>query len=199
VLRSFSPRLGDPERRPATIARRWRIGGLITGTLAGTLLVVVGCTNVTSGTAVVDAKAAPSYRASVQASLSESAASSSMRMTTEAVHSACDALSTGSVDAINAVNAFVGAVNNGGRGGPDAKSKEGPAVDALNHSADLVSGSVSNVLAPPLHDALTAYADAARGVAQAITGNVSTDDFNAAIQKFNDSRTNAINLCDAAY
>ncbi|MBV8929583.1 MAG: hypothetical protein JO152_10710 [Mycobacteriaceae bacterium] len=172
------------------------------GCLAAALLVVVGCTSVTSGTAVVDAKDAPAYRTSMQSSLSASAATASEReskrqesLTTEAVHNSCDALSTSSVDAITAVNAYVGAFNAGG----DAKAKEGAAVDALNKSADLVGGSLSNVLSAQLHDALTAWVDSARGVAAAISGHVSPGDFNTAINKLNKSKDDAMNLCDAAY
>ena len=44
-------------------------------------------------------------------------------------------------------------------------------------------------LVPELRDALTAWIDAARGVATAIAGNVGPDEFNAAITKLNDSRS----------
>ena len=180
-----------------------RIAGLVAGIVAGGLLVVVGCTSVTGGTAVVDAKEAPAYRTSVQESVSASAATSSAReskrqqsLTTEAVHNSCDTLSTSSVDAITAVNAYVGAFNSGGA---DAVAKEGPAIDALNKSADLVSGSLSNVLSAQLSDALTGWVNAARAVAGAIKGHYSPADFNTAINKLNDAKTNALNLCDAAY
>jgi hypothetical protein len=183
--------------------RHWRIGGLLAGVLATALLVVVGCSSVTGGTAVVDAKDAPAYRTSVESSLSESVATSSQReskrqesLTTEAVHTSCDGLSTSSVDAITAVNTYVGAFNSDGA---DAAAKEGPAVDALNKSADLVSSSVSNALSQQLRDALTAWVNAARAVAAAITGHYSPSDFNAAINKLNDAKSNAMNRCDAAY
>src|SRR5262249_35210687 len=123
--------------------------------------VVVGCTSVTGGTAAVDAKDAPAYRSSVAVSVSESAATSSAReskrqesLTTEAVHKSCDVLATTSVDAITAINTYVGAFNGGGA---DAAAKEGPAVDALNKSADLVNGSVSDALSQQLRDALAAW------------------------------------------
>jgi hypothetical protein len=183
--------------------RHWRIGGLFAGMLAAALLVVVGCTSVTGGTAVVDAKQAPAYRTSLSASVSESAATSSQReakrqqsLTTAAVHNSCDALSTSSVDAITAVNAYVGAFNTGGG---DSAAKERPAVDALNKSADLVGGSLSNVLSQQLRDALSAWVDSSRAVAAAISGHYSPQDFNNAINKLNDAKSTAINLCDAAY
>jgi len=167
-------------------------------------MVIVGCTSVTDGTAVVDAKAAPAYRTSASISLSESAATSSEReskrqvsLTTQAVHHSCDALASSSVDAITAVNAYVGAVNSGGNG--QAAAKEGPAIDSLNKSADLVSGSLAPELSPPLHDALAGWVDAARGVAGAISSHASPDDFNATVTRLNDAKTNALNLCDAAY
>ena len=171
--------------------------------LAAALLVVVGCTSVTGGTAVVDTNAAPAYRTSIAASMSESAATSSQReakrqqsMTTQAVHTSCDSLSTSSVDAITAVNAYVGAFN---AGGGDAAAKEGPAADALNKSADLVGGSLSDVLSQQLRDALTGWVNAARAVAAAITGHAAPQDFNNAVNKLNDAKSNAMNLCDAAY
>ncbi|RDH80184.1 hypothetical protein DVS77_02050 [Mycolicibacterium moriokaense] len=166
-------------------------------------MIVVGCTSVTQGSATVNATDAPIYKASVSASAQESAASSSSReserqksLTTEAVHTACEALSSSSVDSITAVNDYVGAFNSGSA---DAASKAGPAIDSLNHSADLVAQSISDPLAPDLRDALNAWVDAARGVANAIAGNYGPEDFNAAVTKLNDVKTTALDLCDAAY
>jgi hypothetical protein len=143
------------------------------------------------------------YRASVSASIEESASSSSAReserqasLTTQAIHTSCEALSSSSVDAITAVNNYVDAFN---RNAADATAKAQPAVDALNHSADVVAGSLSDALAPNLRDALNAWVDAARGLAAAIAGNYGPDEFNAAITKLNDTKTTALNLCDAAY
>jgi len=182
----------------------WRAAALVAGVLATMLMVIVGCTSVTGGTAEVDAKDAPAYRTSASISLSESAATSSEReskrlesLTTQAVHHSCEALASSSVDAITAVNAYVGAFNNGGSGA--AAAKEGPAIDSLNHTADLVSGSLGPELSPQLHDALTGWVDAARAVAGAISGHASPDDFNTAVGRLNDAKTNALNLCDAAY
>ena len=69
----------------------------------------------------------------------------------------------------------------------------------LNPDGDLVAGSVSDPLAPSLRDALNAWVDAARGLASAIAGNYGPDEFNAAISKLNDTKTTALDLCDAAY
>jgi hypothetical protein len=166
-------------------------------------MVIVGCTSITQGSAGIDKADAPVYRASVSASAAESSESSSSReserqasLTTQAIHSACEALSSSSVDAITAVNNFVDAFNSSAA---DAGSKAPAAVDALNHSADLVANSVSDTLAPNLRDALNAWVDAARGLASAIAGNYGPDDFNAAITKVNDAKTSALNMCDAAY
>jgi hypothetical protein len=100
------------------------------------------------------------------------------------------------VDAIDAVNKYVDAYN---KNTPDIGATAGPAIDALNHTADLVSGSLSAPLSPELTAALKGWVDAARALAAAIAGNASMDDFNAAIGKLNDSKTVALNLCDAAY
>jgi hypothetical protein len=100
------------------------------------------------------------------------------------------------VDSITAVNDYVKAFNDSA---PDAAAKAGPAIDSLNHSADLVAQSISDPLSPQLRDALNAWVDAARGVANAIAGNYGPDDFNASVSKLNDAKTTALDLCDAAY
>jgi hypothetical protein len=183
--------------------KRLRIAALVTGSLAASAMVIVGCNSVTEGTAKVDAGEAPVYRASVSASIEESAASSSAReserqesLTTQAIHSSCEALSSSSVDAITAVNNYVDAFN---QNAADFGAQAGPAIDALNHSADLVARSMSDALMPELKDALNAWVDAARGVATAIAGNYGPDEFNVAITGLNDSKSTALNLCDASY
>ena len=183
--------------------KRLRIVAQVIGGLAAIAMIIVGCTSITQGSAEIDRADAPVYRASVSASSEESAASSSSReserqasLTTQAVHSSCEALSSSSVDAISAVNNYVDAFN---KNAADAVAKAPPAIDALNHSADLVGRSVSDPLSPDLRDALNAWVDAARGLAAAIAGNFGPDEFNAAITKLNDTKTDALNLCDAAY
>ena len=183
--------------------KRLRIAALVMGSLAAVAMIIVGCTSVTQGSVEIDRADAPAYRASVSASIEESAASSSSReserqasLTTQAIHTSCEALSSSSVDAITAVNNYVDAFN---RNADDAGTKAAPAIDALNHSADLVAKSVSDTLAPNLRDALNAWVDASRGLATAIAGNYGPDEFNAAITKLNDAKTTALNLCDAAY
>jgi uncharacterized membrane protein YccC len=173
------------------------------GILAATAMIIVGCSSVTEGSPTVDAADAPVYKASVSASIQESAASSSSReserqesLTTEAVHSSCETLSTSSVDAITAVNDYVDAFN---RSAAEAAAKAGRAIDGLNHSADLVARSVSDPLIPELKDALNAWVEAARGLASAIAGNYGPDEFNEAVTRLNDTKTSALNLCDASY
>jgi len=112
------------------------------------------------------------------------------------VHTSCEALSSSSAEAIGAVNAYVDAFN---ENAADIERTAGPAVDALNHSADLVAGSISDPLPAELRDALNSWVDAARAVATAIAGNYPTDEFNAAISRLNDSKTTALDRCDAAY
>jgi hypothetical protein len=183
--------------------KRLRIVAQVIGSLAALAMIIVGCTSVTRGSAEIDRADAPVYRASVSASIEESAASSSSReserqasVTTQAVHTSCEALSSSSVDAITAVNNYVDAFN---KNAADSAVKAPPAIDALNHSADLVGRSLSDPLSPDLRDALNAWVDAARGLAAAIAGSFGPDEFNAAITKLNDTKTTALNLCDAAY
>lgn len=185
------------------LQKRLRIAALVVGSLAAVAMIIVGCSSVTDGTARVDAGEAPVYRASVSASIEESVSSSRAReserqssITREAIHSSCEALSSSSVDAITAVNDYVDAFN---ENSADVVVKTQPAIDALNHSADLVARSVSDPLSPELKDALHAWVDASRGVATAIAGNYGPVEFNAAITRLNDTKTTALNLCDAAY
>jgi hypothetical protein len=180
-----------------------RLAAFGAGTVAMLAMIVVGCTSVTDGDAGVADGEAPLYRASVTASLEESAASSSAReserqasMTVEAVSTSCEAMSSSSAEAIGAVNTYVDAINSNPA---EVARMAGPAVDALNHSADLVVGSMSDPLMPELRDALNSWVDAARGVATAIAGKYSADEFNAAIAQLNDSKTTALDRCDAAY
>ena len=191
-------RIGGLRRSP-----RLRIVARVVGSLAGLAMIIVGCTSVTDGSPTINATDPPVYKASVSASIEESAASSSSResesqksLTTEAVHSSCEALSSSSVDSITAVNDYVKAFN---ENAADVQAKAGPAIDSLNHSADLVARSISDPLSQELKDAMNAWVDAARGVAAAIAGNYGPDEFNAAVTKLNDVKTKALDLCDAAY
>ncbi|MGB3355554.1 MAG: hypothetical protein WBB00_22700 [Mycobacterium sp.] len=184
-------------------APRARCAAFFTGIVAALAMIVVGCTNVTDGDAAVAEGEARLYRASVTASIEESAASSSAReserqesLSAEAVEAACEAMSSSSADAIGAVNAYVAASNSNPA---DIGRTAGPAVDALNLSADLVAGTISDRLAPELRDSLNGWVDAARAVATAIAGNYGTEEFNAGITLLNDSKTAALDRCDAAY
>ncbi|WP_197374775.1 hypothetical protein [Mycolicibacterium baixiangningiae] len=173
------------------------------GSIAAAAMIIVGCTSVTSGSGQVDREAAPVYRASVSASIEESIAQSSAReskrqesLTTAAIHTSCEDLSSSSVDAINAVNAYVDAVN---ESTAEVAVRAGPAVDSLNISANLVSSGISDVLSPELRDALNAWVGAARDVAGTIIRDAGPDEFNAAVTRLNDSREVALELCDASY
>ncbi|MFZ1175020.1 MAG: hypothetical protein WAO15_01830 [Mycobacterium sp.] len=175
---------------------------LAIGCIAAALMGIVGCTTVTNGTATPDTKVAPAYRQSVSASVSASSATSSVResqrqqsLTTRAVRTSCDSLATTSKDAIDKVNAFVGAFNAGRNTGP----AEGPAIAALNDSATTVSNSFSDALSPQLKDAFNAYTDAARAVANAIGTHAPTGEFNRRVDQLNDTKTKALKLCLASF
>jgi hypothetical protein len=171
------------------------------GCVATILLAVVGCTSVTEGTPTADTAMAPAYRESVSASVSASAATSSLResqrqqsLTTQAVVRACESFATTSKDAVDKVNDFVAAYNQGRDTGPT----EGPAIDTLNHSADVVIGSSGGPLSSDLHHALDAYADAARDLANTIRSHGGMDAFNQRVNQFNDTKTEAVKQCRAA-
>ncbi|HEV7582269.1 MAG TPA: hypothetical protein VGO77_17975 [Mycobacterium sp.] len=179
-----------------------RRGVLALGCIATLLMGIVGCTTVTNGTATPDTKMAPAYRQSVSSSVSASIATSSVResqrqqsLTTKAVRSSCESLATTSKDAIDKVNAFVGAFNGGHGTGP----LEGPAVAALNNSASTVSNSFSDALSSQLKDAFNAYIDAAHGVANAIGTHAATGEFNRRVDQLNDTKTKALKLCLSSY
>ncbi len=186
-------------------ARRARIAGLLSGAavMMATSGGLAGCTTTTVGGATVDAADAPAYRTSMSMSSSQSAASSRAReserqasLTTQAMHATCETLSTTSADAIDAVNAYVDAYNTEGG---DVEGAEGPAVDALEQSADAVETSVSDVVPAELQEAFAAWVDGARAAAGAIRAKASPDEFNQAIDDLNGARTSALRMCDATY
>lgn len=162
---------------------------------------IVGCTSITQGTPTADTAIAPAYRASVSASISASSATSSIResqrqvsLTAQAVVRACESFASSSKDAIDRVNEFVAAYNQGRDTGPS----EGPAIDALNHSADVVNRNVSNPLSQELREALNAYGDAARDVANAISTHAGSSEFNQRVNQLNDTKSKAVKLCLAS-
>lgn len=164
-------------------------------------MAIVGCSSVTDGTPTADTAIAPAYRESVSASFSASAATSSLResqrqqsLTTQAVVRACESFAATSKDAVDKVNDFVAAYNQG----RDTTPSEGPAIDTLNHSADLVEGNSGGPLSQDLHQALNAYADAARVLANTIRGHAEMGEFNQRVNQFNDTKTEAVKLCRAS-
>jgi ElaB/YqjD/DUF883 family membrane-anchored ribosome-binding protein len=173
----------------------------VIGCVAAILMAIVGCSTVTDGTPTADTAMAPAYRQSVSASVSASAATSSVResqrqqsLTTQAAVRACESFATSSKDAVDKVNDFVAAYNQG----RDTTPSEGPAIDTLNHSAELVEGSTGGPLSQELHQVLNAYADAARDLANAIRSHGQTEEFNQRVNQFNDTKTEAVKLCRAS-
>ncbi|MGE2833562.1 hypothetical protein [Mycobacterium sp. SMC-4] len=182
---------------------RVRLAAFVTGNLAAVAMVVVGCTHLTEGGAAAPNAEVTQYRSSVSASSSASLASSRAReaerqaaLITEAIQRSCEEMSASSAEAVGAVNTFVAALNED----PAAAAPTmGPAIDALNNSADRVSASMTEQLPAELRDALTSWIDSARGVATAIAGNYPIGEINTAITRVNDSKTLALDRCDAAY
>jgi len=173
------------------------------GGAAGLCMAVVGCTAVTEGDPTANSGEAPAYRTSMAVSSSQSAASSSVResqrqasMTTRAVHTTCETLSTTSADAIDAVNAYVGAFNDAGG---DTSGTEGPAVDSLNQSAEAVQNSISDIVPDQVRDAFMEWVDGARATADAISRRADPSEFNQVIDELNAARSDVLRLCDATY
>ena len=117
-------------------------------------------------------------------------------MTTAAMHASCETLSTTSADAIDAVNAYVDAFN---EGAGDVDTTEGPAVDALNQSADAVEGSLSDIMPPELKDALPVGWTAPARRPRRSPARRRPAEFNQIIGELNDARSKALSLCDATY
>lgn len=182
---------------------RLRTAGRYLGGLAGLTMIVVGCQSLTNGSATLDPQDATMYRASVSSSRAESSARSAEQestrqasITTQAVHTACEALSITSVDAVDAVNAFVNAFN---ENGPGQQEKSVAAVDALTVSADSVAASLSEPLSDELEGLMTSWIDSARNVAGVLARGFRLDQFNAAVDRLNDAKVKALALCDASY
>jgi len=179
----------------------WQSAAQAVGCVAIVALAVVGCTTVTDGSPNADTAIAPAYRASVSASVSDSVATSSVResqrqqsLTTKAVVRVCESFVVSSKEAVDRVNDFVAAYNNGG----NTSGSEGPAVDALNHSADTVEGDANGPLSQELREALNTYDDAARDVAKAIRAHAATDEFNKRVSQLNDAKSEAVKRCRAS-
>jgi hypothetical protein len=134
-------------------------------------MVLVGCTTVTDGAPSADTAVAPAYRESVSASVSESAATSSIResrrqesLTVQAVLHVCEALVNSNNDAIAKLNDFIVAYNQG----IDITASENSASQALEQSADQVVGNITNMLPVDLRESLNAYVEAARAAARTV-------------------------------
>ncbi|WP_448423739.1 hypothetical protein [Mycobacterium novum] len=176
--------------------RHARVGALVAGGTAALAMGVVGCTSIIGGNPQADTSAAPAYRSSVSASEATSSIRETQRqqsMTTQAVRGACGRFASSSSDAVDTVNKYVEAFNNGG----DIPGTAGPAVEALNHSADEVAGAINEKLSAELTDAFNTYVEAARGVANAISSKAPVSVYNARKDELNRAREKGMQLCRA--
>jgi hypothetical protein len=178
-------RTGPPALRRLQICLR------VIGCVATILMVIVGCTTVTDGTPSADPAIAPAYRTSVSESISASSETSRIRATKRAADNACVAFIEGAKDALEKLENYIDAYNNNGNTG----SAESDAKDALNHSADLIAGSINDTLSPDLRDSLSAYADAARAVANDLSPDPVASVLNSAIHQFRDAASKAKQTC----
>jgi hypothetical protein len=198
------------DRDPVTSAsvlsptpRAVRVAGLLAAGAAAVALAAAGCTSVTGGDAAANSAEAPAYRTSVSLSSSQSASASSSReserqaaMTTRAVHDTCETLSTTSADAIDAVNDYVKAYNDDSA---QIDATFGPAVDALNQSAEAVQASITDIVPDEMKDVFYKWIDGAISTAEAISSRAAAAEFNKAVDDLNQARTDALRLCDATY
>ncbi len=155
---------------------------------------VVGCTSIVTGKATVDNAAVPEYRASVSASIATSSSRESQRQrasTTKAVRGACVTFAKSSEEAVTATNDWVEAFNKGG----DVAAVSGQAVEALNHSADEVSGAINKAMPAGMKSAFKEYASAAKAVADAISKHSPVSVYNARKDHLNDVKDKGFKLC----
>lgn len=172
-------------------APRLRVAGAVAGTLAVSALIVVGCTHTTDGSASVDSPAAAAYRTSVSVSLSASLSSSKSAAASASCHTLIDTAG----DTIDAVNDYVTAFNNDS----DYQGKAQAAIDALNHSADVVSRGINDTLSPELSKALSGWVDATKAMVSAIATNADSGSFNTAVHQLNDTKAVALALCGVGH
>ena len=179
----------------------WPAAARAAGCVAAILIAVVGCTTVSDGSPSADEAIAPAYRTSVSVSVSESSVTSSVKesrhqqsLTTQAVVQVCKAFAESSKEAVDRVNDFVAATNQG----RDTSGAEQPAIDALNHSAEAVAGDNKGPLSQELREALNAYDNAARDMAGAIRAHAGIDQFNQRVGQLNDTKTAAVKVCRAS-
>ncbi len=183
------------------LRQRLRVSALVFGCIAAALMAIVGCTTVTEGTSTVDTAMAQAYRVSVSVSVSASSVTSSIResqrqetLTKRAIHDACLSFAASAKEAVDKLNAYVDTLNRDASTAPT----EGPAKDSLNHSADLVAGSISDALSSQLREALNAYVDATRTLARTVRPSPAPSVLNRAIDQFNDTMTKAKQSCRAS-
>ncbi|MDR3659026.1 MAG: hypothetical protein P4L86_01180 [Mycobacterium sp.] len=172
---------------------RLRAVGMTLGSLAVCAMVIVSCTKAVDGSSTVDKPAAAAYRTSVSVSSAASASSSSSSASAAATEAACGSFVDTGGTAMDAVNSYVDAENNGGAD----PTKSQAAVDALKRAADAVTQSAGTVQSPDLKAAFTGWAAAARALSTAISANAATPDFNAAVDKFNDAKSATEKACQA--
>ena len=108
----------------------------------------------------------------------------------------CETLSITSADAIDAVNEYVDAFN---EEGGNVATTEGPAVDALDQSADAVGNSIGDEVPDDLLEAFQAWIDSASATSEAIVDQAPPWEFNKVIGDLNDARAEAPRLCDDTY
>ena len=84
------------------------------------------------------------------------------------MHNTCETLATTSLTRSMRSIPYVNAFN---REGGDIATTEGPAVDALEQSADAVESSVEDIVPEDLKDAFAAWVDNAHTTADAITSH----------------------------
>lgn len=108
--------------------------------------------------------------------------------------SACEAFAASSRDAVDRLNAYIEAVNQG----RDTTAVEAPAVEVLERSADDTENKARGALSQSVREGLNAYTDAARDVAGAIRTHAGRDEFNKRAAQLTDTKNEAVKRCQAS-
>lgn len=163
--------------------------GLAVGSLAVLWVTVMGCSSVVTGTARVDAEVARAYP-SVIFSPREAQLHGPV-----ATGTACETMTTTGSQAVSALNVHAAAID-AGSDGVDTGVK---AAESLNRTANLVRADLDDTVPPEIHQALTAWVDAAGATALALQGRVATDRYSDTIDRLNAARKQAQDLCKGYY
>lgn len=159
------------------------------GLAVASLVAVTGCSGMVTGTAGVDAEVASAYRYSVASPFEV------QRHGPVATGTVCETMATTGSQAVSALSVHAAAID----AGSDGVATGIEAADSLNRTAMLVRADLDDTVPSEIHQALTAWADAARATALALRGRVTADRYSDTIDHLNASKKQAQDRCKGYY